>query len=322
MKHKAQKRNIIGKIFYWTLFTFCVFAGVSAFSACNTLKFAHISDVHLSDKKVDTSYKVLASSRALFDDEIKQINEIPNLDFVFVTGDMTDRPKVDMINEFDAKMNTLKAPWYSTFGNHDISIGGEVSKARYIEILKKNNKNFKFDKPYYSFSPKKGFRVIALDGVIDNAITANGRISPEQLLWLDKELSKAQQCAEVPLIFLHFPLHEPFSSFHHRITNSDEFYAVLNKYKMPVAIFSGHYHATKITKEGNLLHVSTPSLVSYPNAFRIVTVTNLKNKVVFNFVFKETNLKEIQKKAKLLTFSSKTYSGNDTDQNTTVVMDK
>ena len=91
---------------------------------------------------------------------------------------------------------------------------------------------------------------------------------------------------------------------------------------MPVAIFSGHYHATKITKEGNLLHVSTPSLVSYPNAFRIVTVTNLKNKVVFNFVFKETNLKEIQKKAKLLTFSSKTYSGNDTDQNTTVVMDK
>lgn len=319
---KNKKKSIFGKIFYWTLFTFCVFAGVSAFSACNTLKFAHISDVHLSDKKIDTSYKVLASSRELFDDELNQINEIPNLDFVFVTGDMTDKPRADMIEEFDAKINTLKAPWYCAFGNHDISIGGEISKAKYIKILKKNNKNFKFDKSYYSFSPKKGFKVIAMDGVIDNAITANGKIDSEQLCWLDKELSKAKNNNEVPMLFLHFPLYEPFPSFHHKILNSDEFYAVLNKYDMPIAIFSGHYHATKITKEGHILHVSTPSLVSYPNAFRIVTVTNLKNKVVFNFVFKETNLKEIQKKAKLLTFSSKIYSGNDADQNTTVVMDK
>ena len=129
---KNQKRNIFGKIFYWTLFTLCVFAGVSAFSACNTLKFAHISDVHLSDKKIDTSYKVLASSRELFDDEIKQLNEINDLDFVFVSGDMTDKPKTDMIEEFDAKMNTLNAPWYSAFGNHDISIGGEITKEKYV----------------------------------------------------------------------------------------------------------------------------------------------------------------------------------------------
>ena len=319
---KNQKRNIFGKIFYWTLFTLCVFAGVSAFSACNTLKFAHISDVHLSDKKIDTSYKVLASSRELFDDEIKQLNEIKDLDFVFVSGDMTDKPKTDMIEEFDAKMNTLNAPWYSAFGNHDISIGGEITKEKYVEILQKNNPNFKFDKPYYSFSPKKGFRVIALDGVIDDAITANGRISEEQLSWLDEELSKAKENDEVPLIFLHFPLHEPFPSFHHKMLNADEFKKVQKKYDMPIAIFSGHYHATKITKRGNILHVSTPSLVSYPNAFRIVTVTNLKKKVVFNFVFKETNLKEIQKKAKLLTFSSKIYAGGDDDQNATVVMDK
>ena len=208
MNHSAKKKQIFGKIFYWTFFTFCVFACVSAFSAGNTLKFAHISDVHLSDKKIDTSYKVLASSRALFDDEIKQLNEIQGLDFVFVTGDMTDRPKIDMINEFDEKMNTLKTPWYSAFGNHDISIGGEISKAKYVEILKKNNKNFKFDKPYYSFSPKKGFRVIALDGVIDDAITANGKISDEQLRWLNEELAKSQKNGEIPMIFLHFPLHE------------------------------------------------------------------------------------------------------------------
>lgn len=319
---KINKKSLYSKILYWTLFAFFVFAGVSAFSYTNTLRFAHISDVHLSDKTLNTSYKLLANSRELFDDEIKQINNTKNLDFVFVTGDMTDRPKPEMIEEFDSKMNTLKYPWYSAFGNHDIAVGGPVTKEKYIEILRKNNKNFIFKKPYYSFTPKRGFLVIALDGVIDNTLTANGKISDEQLKWLDSELSKAQKKNEVPLIFLHFPLHEPFASFHHRILNQDEFYSVLNKYKMPIAIFSGHYHATKIYKEGHILHVSTPSLASYPNAFRIVNVRNNKNNVIFNFEFKETNLKDLQKKAKLLAFSSQKLYGEETDRNTTVIMDK
>ncbi len=324
-KKEHKKKTLIGQIFYWAFFLICVwgvFAGISAFSSTNTLKFAQISDVHLSDKTLDTTYKVLASSRKLFDDEISQINATPKLDFVFVTGDMTDKSREDMILEFIDKMNTLKYPWYSAFGNHDIAIDGPMTKEKYLSILREHNPNFKFKKPYYSFVPKKGFRVIAMDGVIDNTITANGKISKEQLEWLDGQLAKAKSCSEVPLIFLHFPLYEPFSSFHHRILNSDEFYAVLNKYTMPIALFSGHYHAGKITKEGHLLHVSTPALVTYPNAFRIVNVTNMKNKVIFEFEFKETNLKDIQKKAKMLTFSSKSYSGEGNDQNTTVVMDK
>lgn len=278
--------------------------------------------MHLSDKNVNTSYKLLADSYELFDDELKQIKKVKGLDFVFVTGDMTDKPRRKLIEDFESRMNTLKTPWYCSFGNHDISIGGPISKEKYLEILQKNNKNFVFDKPYYSFTPKKGFRVIALDGVIDYAITANGKISKEQLNWLDNELSKAKNKKELVLIFLHFPLLEPISSFHHRVTNSNEVLKILDKYKMPIAIFSGHYHMTKITHKGHLLHISTPSLVSYPNAFRIVTITNLRNKVIFEFEYKETNLKELQKKAKLLTFSSKNYYGEESDRNTTVVMDK
>lgn len=321
-RNKNKQKNFLNIIFYWILVCFFVFAGVSAFSYTSTLKFTHISDVHLSDKSKDTSYKLLASSRELFDDSLKEINCIPNLDFVFVTGDMTDRPKEDMILEFMDKMNSLKYPWYSTLGNHDIAIGGPMTKKKYLSILKEKNPNYKFENTYYSFIPKKGFRVIALDGNIDTMITANGKIPKEQLDWLDTELSKSQKLNETPLIFLHFPLSEPFPSFHHKILNSDEFYGVLKRYKMPIAIFSGHYHTTKITKECNLLHVSTPALVSYPNAFRAVTVTNMKNKVIFDFKFKETNLKDLQKKAKLLTFSSQKYYGEEKDRDTTVIMDK
>lgn len=321
-KKTITKFTALAVLVFTSVFCAYTFAGADTFAIKNTLKFAQISDVHLSDKTVDTSYKLLASSRELFDDELWQINHTPNLDFVFVTGDMTDRSKEPMIMEFISKMNKLKYPWYSAFGNHDISIGGEINKKKYVSILKKHNKNYKFDNSYYSFTPKKGFRVIAMDAIIDNMITANGKVPQEQLEWLDKELAKSQKNGEIPLIFLHNPLHEPFSSFHHKILNSDEFDAVLHKYSMPMAIFSGHYHSTKIFKEGNILHVSTPSLVSYPNAFRIVTVTDTKDKVIFSFVFKETNLKELQKKAKLLTFSSKNYYGEESDRNTTVAIDK
>ena len=98
--------------------------------------------------------------------------------------------------------------------------------------------------------------------------------------------------------------------------------AVLNKYKIPMAVFSGHYHAAKIYKENNILHVSTPSLVSYPNAFRIVTVNNLKDRVVFTFDYRETRLKELQKKAKIMTFSSSTLAGEESDRNGIVILEK
>ena len=42
---------------------------------------------------------------------------------------------------------------------------------------------------------------------------------------------------------------------------------ILNKYKNPIAVFQGHYHGAKITQRDNILYVSCPALVSYPNAF-------------------------------------------------------
>lgn len=321
-KKVKKKKSFISRVVYWTLFAVFVYFGVNALSYAEPLKFAHISDVHLSDKPVDTSYKVLSHTKELFKDEIEQINSVPHIDFVVVTGDLIDKPQEQLLEKAVKQMNKLKAPWYFAFGNHDAAVGTAFKKDKYFAYVKKHNKQMKSDTFYYSFVPKRGYRVIVLDGTIDNKITATGYIPEEQLKWLDCELSSAQKEGQLPLIFLHHPLHEPFPSFHHRITNASEFYDVLNAHKIPMAIFSGHYHAAKIYKEGNILHVSTPSLATYPNAFRIVTVNNLRNKVVFTFDFRETNLKDIQKKAKMLTFSSSTLAGEESDQNTIVVLDK
>ena len=322
MKKNKKKKGFFSRIIYWCLFAVFVYFGVNALSYADTLKFAHISDVHLSDKTVDTSYKVLSHSKELFEDEIEQINSVPNLDFVIVTGDLADKPQKQLVEEACDRMNKLNYKWYFAFGNHDAAVGTSFKKEKYFNYIKKRNKNMKFEKQYYSFVPKPGYRVIVLDATVDSRVTANGELPEEQLTWLDGELSEAQKANQVPLIFLHHPLREPFPSFHHRLKNAQEFKDILDKYQMPMAVFFVYYHAAKIYKEGHILHVSTPSLVTYPCAFRIVTVNNMKNQVVFNFDFRETNLKEIQKKAKLLTFSSSTYRGEESDRNGIVILEK
>lgn len=298
-----------------------VFAvNLQALSLHDSLKFADLSDSHLTTTRQDTSFKALSQSKPLLADAIQQINETKGLDFVMHTGDTVDKPNDSDIMMFISMMNCLRYPWFVAFGNHDLSVGGDITRERYIELLNSHNRNFNFNKSYYSFKPKKGYKVIVLDAVDNSKITGNGIFPKEELEWLDEELKSAKN--STVLIFLHHPLLEPFSSPHHKVLNPDEFYAVIDKYKMPIAIFTGHYHAAKITQEGNIVHVSTPSLVTYPNAFRIVNVQNYRDKTVFDFYFKNTNLKDVRMKAKLKSPASLVCEGTETDQCTTIVVDK
>ena len=300
----------------------CVmFFGLQVCSASgDNLTFAQISDAHYSSANTNTSYRLTAESGELLTDAISQINQTPCVDFTMFTGDMINTPYVNELMKFLTIANKLNCPWYAVFGNHDISIGGNLSKKLYLDILNGHNRNFKFNKPYYSFIPKKGYKVIGLDSIIDDRITANTKIGDEQLKWLDKELSKSKD--DIVLIFLHGPLIEPLHSASHATLDASQALEIINKYKNPIAVFSGHYHTTKITQMGNVLHVSTPSLVSYPNAFRIIKINNQKKKVTFDIELKETRFKDVQKRAKMLSFGSKTYYGADDDRSGTYVIDK
>lgn len=289
-------------------------------SFSRTLKFAQVSDVHYSTVRADNSYKLLSKTKPLLEDAVDQINNTRNLDFVVITGDMIDKPTKESLEEATDILNTLHAPWYAVIGNHDTTTDGYLKKDKFIEILNEKNPNFKFDTTYYTFKTKSGYRLIFMDGAKNKGISSNGIIPQEELTWLDDVLKKSKN--DVVLIFIHFPLVPPFESPNHEILNADEFKAVLDKYEMPIAIFSGHYHMTKIVKRGNVLHVSTPSLAGYPNAFRIIEVDNKRKQVVFNIKFMETNLKDLQAKTKILTLGGARYYGREQDRNTTVVINK
>lgn len=319
MKHK--KENFFTKLkngIFTLILVALMLLGLQGYSNASGLKFVQISDDHFLKDGSNTTFKMIAESPRLLDDAIDQINAMPNVNFVMFTGDLIDKPFEKELHAVLPHLNQLNAPWYFSFGNHDVCVGGYLTKKLYLSILRENNKNFTYEKPYYSFVPKEGYKVIVLDSIIDTEITANGYIYPEQLKWLDEELKKSQK--DVVLIFMHVPVIEPFPSPNHWMRNADEVRATIEKYKNPIGVFTGHYHATKITQKDNVLYVSTPALVSYPNAFRVINITKKRNKVIFDIQFKETRLKNVQKLAKLMVFASTIYSGEEKDQSGTFVI--
>lgn len=323
MKKNRHKKNKFWSNVTNTLCTLALTAvmvcGLQVYSA-SSLKFAQVSDVHFYTGENNTSFKMIAESDKLLDDAVSQINQTPNLSFVMFTGDQIDKSFEKELRAFLPHVQKLNVPWYFAFGNHDTCLGGYLTPDVYLKMVREANPNFDFKKPYYSFVPQKGYKAIVLDTIIRDRLTSNGYIGKEQLNWLDNELKSAKN--DVVLIFMHVPVIEPFPSAGHKLLNAPEVLAVIEKYKNPIAVFQGHYHAAKITQRDNVLYVSTPSMVSYPNAFRIISISNHRNKVVFDIDMKETNEKNIQKLAKLLVFASSTYTGEEKDQSYTYTIKK
>lgn len=285
-----------------------------------TMKFAQLSDIHYATSREDTSYKLLSHTKELLEDAVGQINQEKDIDFVIITGDGIDAPnKIDLKGLIDG-LNKLNAPWYIALGNHDTMPTSHVNKLNFFKEIRANNKNFTFKSTYYTFKPKRGYRVIVMDGASNEGRNTHGAYSEEELKWLDETLANSTK--DIVLIFQHFPLVTPYDSKSHEVRNAEEYLSILKKYKMPIALFSGHYHAAKITRKDNIVHVSSPALVSYPNAFRVVEIQNKRNKVIFKFQFKETGLKELQHNAKIRIVGDSLLYGKANDRDIEITIEK
>lgn len=322
MRHRTNQYSHTKTNSFWsklsnTLMTICLTValmwGLQACSSATALRFIQLSDVHFLENGSNTTFKMIGESPRLLDDAIDQINEQKDIDFVMITGDLIDKPFEKELKAALTHVQKLNSPWYFTFGNHDRCVGGYLNTKLYIKMLQEANENFRFDNPYYSFVPKKGYRVIVLDDIITTEITSQGYIDEKQLKWLKKELDKSQK--DTVLLFMHVPLIEPFASPNHRLKNSSRVINLIESYKNPIGVFQGHYHATRVVQHDNVLYVNTPALVSYPDAFRLITVQNFKDKTVFELKWFETREKTIQKMAKLLVIASSIYTGEEKERN-------
>lgn len=314
-RYKRNKESFFSKIIncVLTLLIACAIGSQVCTAANNNLRVAQVSDAHFSSFEENTSYKFLKKSPELLDDVIFQINTSGPYDFVMFTGDLVNKPKVSELEKFISHANNLVYPWYAIDGNHDISIDGPLTKRKFLETLAANNDNMQQENIYYAFTPKKGFRVICLDSIIDYKLTSNGEISNEEFIWLTQELEK--HAKDTVIVCSHVPIIEPFSSPNHKMQNEYEVRKLLKTHKNPLIVLQGHYHTTKIIQDDNMLVVACPSLVTYPNSFRVININSNKQRTLVDVYLKETNLKDIQSRSKLRLMGTERLYGEESDRN-------
>ena len=314
-RYKKKRESFFSKIvnFTLTILIACAIGSQVCTGANNNLRIAQVSDAHFSSFEENTSYKFLKKSGELLDDVIFQINTSGPYDFVMFTGDLVNYPKISELQKFTSHVNNLMYPWYAIAGNHDISIDGPLTKDKFIAILAQANDNMNQKHIYYAFTPKKGFRVICLDSIIDYKLTANGEISNEEFMWLKEELDEHPK--DTIIVCTHVPIIEPYSSSNHKMLNEYEVRKLLKTHKNPLIVLQGHYHAVKIKQDDNMLVITSPSLVTYPNAFRVININSNKNRTLVDVYLKETNLKDIQTRSKLRLMGTEKLYGEECDRN-------
>ncbi len=297
-----------------------LFLAINAQVLAKGLSLLHISDVHL-DMNVNDNPKfsrLYSYSQEILKKAVKQINSHEHTDLIIFSGDMINTPSPKKLDRFIEITNQLKYPWYWVFGNHDIAIAGELTKSKYLSVLNESNEHIKPEKPYYSFLPNDEIKVIVLDGVIDEKITANGKLPKEQLDWLKEELTEPD--IKLFIVTCHFPVLEPFKSKSHRILNQQDLLKVLTDSDKKILFLSGHYHATKVKMYKNVINVSTPALVEYPLSYRRLNIDiGDKIKIISKLIpVKIENLQELSKERSssyLLNY------GKEHDRNFTIILD-
>lgn len=157
----------------------------------NTWKFAHLSDTHVGS---ETGAEDLQRT-------IKDINANPELQFVVISGDVTEFGSDEELKTAKALFDGLNKPWYVIPGNHDMnwseSGGNSFRKIFGSETL----------------AVKKNGILFLGTNCGPNMRMSPGQVPRENLVWLDSVLNKTPK--ETPIIFVnHYPIDSALNNWY------------------------------------------------------------------------------------------------------------
>ncbi len=239
---------------------------ISLSANAKTLNFALVSDVHYD---LNNGTKLTTSQKAL-DGFIARINE-GDYDFVVFLGDNIDKSKKEVLESFLNTIKNIKVPYYIVLGNTDAHKISGLTKAEYMEIVKKQNKYQNSLNASYTFSPAAGIECIVLDGTSSFMPSNHGIFTDKTLQWYDKTLKQNKD--KTVLVFQHVPYEEPYDDETHNILDKYQYKYILDKHSNIFLIASGHYHkGAFMTDEKGVNHVSAPALNMSPFQFLNVQI--------------------------------------------------
>lgn len=184
----------------------------------DTFDFALITDIHIS--KTTTSIEDLESS-------ISSINNKSSINFVFVSGDLTETGDRSALVTAKKLLDNLKVPYFAVPGNHETK-WSESGVLDFKEIF--GDDRFRFDYGNFVFL---GFNSGPIIRMMD------GHVGIQDILWLEKELKLIDKNKNI-IIITHYPL------LNGDVDNWYEVTDLLRQYNVK-AVLGGHYHKNRMT---------------------------------------------------------------------------
>ena len=188
---------------------------------------------------------------------VDQVNATSGIDFVLVSGDITEEGDLASLQKAKSILDKLKVTYYITSGNHETK-WSESGCTDFNKVF--GSDRFRFEHNGYLFLGFNSGPVMRM---------ADGHVAPQDISWLKQELTKAGTGKPVILV-THYPLQDGDVDNWYEVTDA------VRPFNIKV-VLGGHYHSNRqLFYDGipGLLNRSTLRAKADAGGYSIYQVTN------------------------------------------------
>ena len=239
--------------------------------------FALLTDTHISTSNPRPMEDLQRS--------IADINQNPAIEFVVVTGDLTESGDRASIQAIKDELEKLNVPFYAASGNHETtwSESGVMDFSRV------------FGDSRFAFSHNGMYFIGFNSGPVIRM--ADGHVAPQDITWLKHNLDSVSKAGNAPIfVFTHYPLRNGDVDNWYEVTD------VLRQHNVQ-CIMGGHYHRNLIFDCDGIADVLNRSNLRDEdgvNGYSIISVTD-------SIRFNEKRVGEVAQQWLSLPFGKKVY---------------
>ena len=243
--------------------------------------FALLTDTHISTSNPRPMEDLQRS--------IADINQNPEIEFVVVTGDLTESGDRASIEAIKAALEQLHVPFYAASGNHETtwSESGVMDFSRV------------FGDSRFAFSHNGMYFIGFNSGPVIRM--ADGHVAPQDIAWLKHNLDSVSKAGEAPIfVFTHYPLKNGDVDNWYDVTD------VLRQHNVQ-CVMGGHYHRNLVFDCDGIADVLNRSNMrgnDTINGYSIITVTD-------SIRFHEKRIGQVMQQWLSLPFGKKEYGVSD-----------
>ena len=216
------------------LILFCLLGITSNKAQIKPFRFAQLTDIHLNPNSEGPTKDLQQS--------IAQINATDSLDFVLVTGDLTEQGDRKTMLKVKSCLEELRIPYYVYLGNHETT-WSESGCTAFQDIFGPETLAFEHNGvAFIGFNSGPLMRM------------AYGHVSPYDIEQMKKELAAADAKGEPAIIVTHYPMLDGDVDNWYKVTDA------ARKQGNVRLFIGGHYHAIR-----NLRYDGIPGILMRSN---------------------------------------------------------